>query len=113
VPHGRHRRQVTNLRHDDDIGVKAPTFGTTAGIGGSVTFGTTAGTTTDIGGSVEVFDTTWICGMTPTAGTVGMASISGRVATGTIGGFGTTGMSRTVTGAMGAGREQVVARHGT
>jgi hypothetical protein len=37
----------------------------------------------------------------PTAGTVGMASISGRVATGMIDGFSMTGMPGTATGATG------------
>ena len=85
------------------IGGKAPTFGMTARIGGNVTFGMTTGTAAGIGGSAAVFGTTWICGTTPTAGTVGMVSISGRVVTGTIDGFGTTGMSGTATGATGGG----------
>jgi hypothetical protein len=50
--------------------------------------------------------------MAPTP-TVGMANISGRVDTGTIDGFGTTEMPRTVIGAMGAGSEKDVARCGT
>jgi hypothetical protein len=100
-PHGGHRWQVTNLRHDDGIGGKAPTFGTTAGVCGSVTFGMTVSTAAGIRGSAAVFDTTWICGTMPTAGTVGMANNSGRVATGTIDSFGTTGMPGTVTRATG------------
>jgi hypothetical protein len=79
------------------IGGKSPTFSTTMGIGRNVTFGMTAGTAVSIGGSEAVFDTTWICGMAPTAGTVGMVSISGRVATGSVGGFRTTGMPETAT----------------
>jgi hypothetical protein len=66
------------------IGDKAPTFDMMEGIGGSVTFGMTAGTTASIGVNAAVFGTTWICGTSPTMGTVSMASISGRVATGTI-----------------------------
>jgi hypothetical protein len=85
------------------IGGMAPTFDTAAGIGGSVTFGMTMGTTAGIGGSVAVFGATWIFGTPPTAGTVGMASISGRVATGTIDSFGMTGMPRMATVATGGG----------
>ena len=91
-PHGGHRGKSPTLGTTTDIGGKAPTFGTTVGIGGSVTFGMMAGTTTGIGGSTAVFSSTWICGRTPTAGTVGMESISGRVATGMIDDFSTTGM---------------------
>jgi hypothetical protein len=89
---GGHRR--LNTGHTEGIGDKSPTLGTTtrisgkvptvgttAGIGGIVSFGMTAGTTADIRGSAAMFDTTWICGTTATAGIVGMASISGRVAT--------------------------------
>jgi hypothetical protein len=65
----------------------------------------TAGTAVDIGGSATVFDTTWICCTAPTVRTVGMASISGRVATGTIDDFDTIGMTGTATGATGAGHE--------
>jgi hypothetical protein len=85
------------------IGGKAPTFAIMTSIGDNITFGMMVGTTADIGGSTAVFDTTWICGTTPTAGIVGTMSISGRVATGTIGGFGTTGMPEMATGAMGVG----------
>jgi hypothetical protein len=89
---------------------KAPTFGTTAGIGNSVTFGMTAGTAAGIGGNAAVFGTMWICGSVPTAGTISMASISGRVTTGMIGGFGTTGMPEIAKEATRGGREQDGAR---
>jgi hypothetical protein len=85
------------------IGGKAPTFGTTTGIGGKVTFGMTMGLTASIGGSAVVFGTTWIGGTSLIAKTIGMASISGRVATGKIGGFDMTGMPETAIGAMGGG----------
>jgi hypothetical protein len=91
------------------VGGKAPTFGTTTGIGGSITFDLTVGIAAIIGGNAAVFGTTWICGTTPTVGTVGMVSISGRMAMGTIDGFNTTGMPGTTIGATGAGREQDVA----
>jgi hypothetical protein len=85
------------------IGGKAPTFGTTTGIGNNITFGMTVGTATDIGDNTAVFGTTWTCGTAPTARTVDTTSISGRVTTGTIGGFGTTGMPGMATGATEAG----------
>jgi hypothetical protein len=56
-----------------------------------------------IGGSAVVFGTTWIGGTSLIAEIVGMASISGRVATGKIGGFDMTGMPETAIGAMGGG----------
>jgi hypothetical protein len=86
----------------EGINDKSPTLGTTTGIGGSVTFGMTMGTAVGIGGITAVFDTTWICGMALTAGTVGMASISGRVATGMISDS-TTGMPGTAKGATRGG----------
>lgn len=82
------------------IGGESPTFGLTTGISGSVSFGMMGGTAANIGSSAAVFGTTWIRGMAPTVGTVDMASISGRVPTGTIDGFGTTGIPETATGAM-------------
>ena len=94
------------------IGDKAPTFSTTMGIGGSVTFGMMTGTTAGIGGNAAVFSTTWFCGTTPTARTIGTTSISGRVATGTIGGFGTTGIPGTVKRSD-KGCEQDAAQRGT
>jgi hypothetical protein len=87
------------------IGGKTPTFDTTVGIDDNVTFGMTVGTATGLVGSAAVFGATWICGTTPTAGTVGMASISGRVATGTIDDFDMIGIPRIAKGAMGAGHE--------
>jgi hypothetical protein len=52
-------------------------------------------------GSAAVFSTTWFYGTTPTAGTVDISSISGKVATDTIDDFDTIGMPGTSTGATG------------
>jgi hypothetical protein len=96
------------------IGGKAPTFGTTAVIGGSVTFGMTAGTIASIGDNAAVFGTTWICGMAPTTRTVGMASINGKVATGTIVQLRHDRNARDGERSdEGVGREQDAARRGT
>jgi hypothetical protein len=86
------------------IGGEAPTFGTTAGIGDNITFGMTWGNAANIWGIGDVrhhMDR----GTTPTAGIAGMASISERVATITIGGFGTTGMPGTTKGVTAEGLE--------
>ena len=104
----------------EGIGGKPPTLGTTAEIGGSVTFGMAG--IAGIGGSAAAFGTVGtvtagIGGTAPTAGilgnagiggtapAVGTVGIGGRVAAGTVtvgtmtGGFGTAGMPGTAAGA--------------